>query len=148
MKSKPDLASALDARLNTTLSSIRRLFGEGSILRLGANDFPPVETLSTGFLAADIALGIGGLPKGRIVEMFGPESSGKTTVCLSIIAETQRQNGTAAIIDVEHALDLKWARLCGVDTGSLLISQPDSGEDALTIAEQLILSVRRSRHYR
>lgn len=126
--------------LDLALSAIRKQFGEGSVLRLGGTDILKVETLSTGSLAADLALGVGGLPRGRIVEVFGPESSGKTTFCLSVIAEAQRHGGTAAVIDVEHALDPKWAKTCGVNPDELLISQPDCGEDALTIAEGLIRS--------
>lgn len=143
MKTKPSPAPALAAaphQLDQTLSEIRRQFGDGSILRLGATEFPAVETISTGSLAADVALGVGGLPKGRIVEVFGPESSGKTTFCLSVMAEAQRRGGTAAVIDVEHALDPKWAGVCGVDVDALLVSQPDCGEDALTIAESLVRS--------
>lgn len=142
MKTKNDSNPAAPANpaLATALSEIRKQFGEGSILRLGSAEVLKVETIPTGSLAADIALGVGGLPKGRIVEVFGPESSGKTTLCLSVAAAVQRRGGTAAIIDVEHALDPKWARLCGVDTAQLLISQPDAGEDALTIMETLIRS--------
>ena len=139
MKTKTDSTPSSPA-LETALTAIRKQFGDGSIQRLGSSDVLRVETLSTGSLAADIALGVGGLPKGRIVEIYGPESSGKTTLCLSVIAEAQRRGGNAAIIDVEHALDPKWAQLNGVDTKSLLVSQPDSGEDALTIAEELIRS--------
>lgn len=131
-------SNAGPAGLDLALAAIRQQFGDGSVLRLGSTQALNVETLSTGSLAADIALGVGGLPKGRIVEVFGPESSGKTTFCLSVIAEAQRHGGTAAVIDVEHALDPKWAKVCGVDIDQLLISQPDCGEDALTIAEHLI----------
>ncbi|HTL66186.1 MAG TPA: recombinase RecA [Lacunisphaera sp.] len=140
IKSNPPPAPSTTAALEDALSGIRKQFGEGSILRLGSTTVHKVETLSTGSLAADLALGVGGLPKGRIVEVFGPESSGKTTFCLSVIAEAQRRGGIAALIDVEHALDPKWARLCGVNTDELLISQPDAGEDALTIMETLIRS--------
>ena len=129
---------AASGALEAALAGIRKQFGAGSVQRLGANPARNVETLPTGSLAADLALGIGGLPRGRIVEIFGPESSGKTTFCLSVIAEAQRGGGTAALIDVEHAIDPKWAGICGVDAGGLLISQPDCGEDALTIAEHLI----------
>jgi recombination protein RecA len=109
-------------------------------MRLGSNAKMKVETLSTGSLAVDLALGVGGLPKGRIVEIYGPESSGKTTFCLSVIAEAQKKGGLAAFIDVEHALDPKYARVVGVNLDDLLVSQPDSGEDALNIMETLIRS--------
>lgn len=122
------------------LAAIREHFGAGSIQRLGATEALAIETLSTGSLALDVALGAGGLPLGRIVEIYGPESSGKTTLGLSILAEAQRKGGVGALIDVEHALDPAWARRCGVDVDNLLVAQPDSGEDALTIAEMLIRS--------
>lgn len=126
--------------IELALSSITKQFGEGSIMRLGDAKKMTVETLSTGSLAIDLALGVGGLPRGRIVEIYGPESSGKTTFCLSLIAEAQRNGGLAAFIDVEHALDPKYARVVGVALDDLLVSQPDSGEDALNIAETLIRS--------
>ena len=126
--------------IELALTAIRHHFGAGSIQRLGSNEALAVETLSTGSLALDVALGAGGLPLGRIVEIYGPESSGKTTFCLSVLAEAQRRGGVGAIIDVEHALDPAWARRCGVRTEDLLVSQPDSGEDALTVAELLIRS--------
>ena len=122
------------------LSAITKQFGEGSIMRLGDNHKMQVETLSTGSLAIDLALGVGGLPRGRIMEIYGPESSGKTTFCLSVIAEAQKNGGLAAFIDVEHALDPKYARVVGVNLDDLLVSQPDSGEDALNITETLIRS--------
>lgn len=122
------------------LTAIRNHFGTGAIHRLGASEAIAIDTLSTGSLAIDIALGAGGLPKGRIVEIYGPESSGKTTFCLSVLAEAQRLGGVGALIDVEHALDSAWAKRCGVDIDALYVSQPDSGEDALTIAEILIRS--------
>ena len=130
------------ARKNVDLaiSAITKQFGEGSIMRLGDNTHMKVETISTGSLAIDLALGVGGLPRGRIVEIYGPESSGKTTFCLSVIAEAQRNGGLAAFIDVEHALDPKYARIVGVNLDDLLVSQPDSGEDALNITETLIRS--------
>jgi recombination protein RecA len=109
-------------------------------MRLGSNARMKVETLSTGSLAVDLALGVGGLPKGRIIEIYGPESSGKTTFCLSVISEAQKRGGLAAFIDVEHALDPKYARIVGVALDDLLVSQPDSGEDALNIMETLIRS--------
>lgn len=122
------------------MSAITKQFGEGSIMRLGDAHKMTVETVSTGSLAIDMALGVGGLPRGRIIEIYGPESSGKTTFCLSVIAEAQRRGGLAAFVDVEHALDPKYARVVGVKLDDLLVSQPDSGEDALNIAEALIRS--------
>ena len=140
--SKSSAALAVPDRKNVELaiSAITKQFGEGSIMRLGDNHKMQVETLSTGSLAIDLALGVGGLPRGRIVEIYGPESSGKTTFCLSVIAEAQRKGGLAAFIDVEHALDPKYARVVGVKLDDLLVSQPDSGEDALNITETLIRS--------
>jgi recombination protein RecA len=131
---------ARDKNIDLALSAITKQFGEGSIMRLGGATKMKVETLSTGSLAIDLALGVGGLPKGRIIEIYGPESSGKTTFCLSVIAEAQRKGGLAAFIDVEHALDPKYARVVGVNLDDLLVSQPDSGEDALNIMETLIRS--------
>ncbi|MCB1104123.1 MAG: recombinase RecA [Opitutaceae bacterium] len=142
-KSAPTaLATSKDREKNIDLavSSITKQFGEGSIMRLGSNTHMNVATLSTGSLAVDLALGVGGLPKGRIIEIYGPESSGKTTFCLSVIAEAQKLGGLAAFIDVEHALDPKYARIAGVNLDDLLVSQPDSGEDALNIMETLIRS--------
>src|SRR3954465_14190480 len=133
-------SNARDKNVELALSSISKQFGEGSIMRLGSNQKMKVETLSTGSLAIDLALGVGGLPKGRIIEIYGPESSGKTTFCLSVIAEAQKRGGLAAFIDVEHALDPKYARVVGVALDDLLVSQPDSGEDALNIMETLIRS--------
>ncbi|ATC64012.1 recombinase RecA [Nibricoccus aquaticus] len=133
-------SAARDKNIDLALSSITKQFGEGSIMRLGSNAKMKVETLSTGSLALDLALGVGGLPKGRIIEIYGPESSGKTTFCLSVIAEAQKRGGLAAFIDVEHALDPKYARVVGVNLDDLLVSQPDSGEDALNIMETLIRS--------
>jgi recombination protein RecA len=132
--------AAREKNIELAVSSITKQFGEGSIMRLGSNTKMKVETLSTGSLAVDLALGVGGLPKGRIIEVYGPESSGKTTFCLSVIAEAQKQGGLAAFIDVEHALDPKYARVVGVKLDDLLVSQPDSGEDALNIMETLIRS--------
>ncbi|AOS43972.1 recombinase A [Lacunisphaera limnophila] len=131
---------AREKNIELAVSSITKQFGDGSIMRLGSNSKMKVETLSTGSLAIDLMLGVGGLPKGRIVEIYGPESSGKTTFCLSVIAEAQRQGGLAAFIDVEHALDPKYAKVVGVSLDDLLVSQPDSGEDALNIMETLIRS--------
>ncbi|MBE7538125.1 MAG: recombinase RecA [Opitutaceae bacterium] len=135
------VASAESRRnVELAISAITKQFGDGSIMRLGENSKMKVDTLSTGSLAIDLALGVGGLPRGRIVEIYGPESSGKTTFCLSVIAEAQKRGGLAAFIDVEHALDPKYARVVGVNLDDLLVSQPDSGEDALNIAETLIRS--------
>ncbi len=140
----PAKADAIDAatrkNLDLAVSSITKQFGEGSIMRLGDAQKMKVETLSTGSIAIDLALGVGGLPRGRIIEIYGPESSGKTTFCLSAIAEAQKRGGLAAFIDVEHALDPKYAKVVGVNLDDLLVSQPDSGEDALNIMETLIRS--------
>ncbi|MDB5370419.1 MAG: recA [Roseomonas sp.] len=132
-----DKNKALDA----ALSQIERAFGKGSVMRLGAKQgVDEVEVISTGSLGLDLALGIGGLPKGRIVEIYGPESSGKTTLALHAIAEAQKRGGTCAFIDAEHALDPGYARKLGVDVDNLLISQPDAGEQALEIADTLVRS--------
>lgn len=126
--------------LSVALNQIEKQFGKGSIMRLGDNEVVPVEAISTGSLGLDIALGIGGLPKGRIVEIYGPESSGKTTLTLQVIAQCQKMGGTAAFIDAEHALDPSYAEKLGVNVNSLLISQPDTGEQALEIADMLVRS--------
>jgi recombination protein RecA len=126
--------------LETALAQIDRQFGKGSVMRLGSDDRAPVEVIPTGSIALDVALGIGGLPRGRIVEVYGPESSGKTTVALHAIANAQRAGGIAAFIDAEHALDPEYAKALGVDTDALLVSQPDTGEQALEIADMLIRS--------
>lgn len=127
--------------LDAALSQIERAFGKGSIMRLGARNLADgVEVVPTGSLGLDLALGIGGLPKGRIVEIYGPESSGKTTLALHAIAEAQKKGGTCAFIDAEHALDPGYARKLGVDVDNLLISQPDAGEQALEIADTLVRS--------
>lgn len=126
--------------LENALTQIERHFGKGSIMRLGENAHLSVEAIPTGALPLDLALGVGGLPRGRVVEIFGPESSGKTTVALHVIAEAQRAGGTAAFIDAEHALDPVYAHNLGVDTDNLLVSQPDTGEQALEIAEALVRS--------
>ncbi len=126
--------------LETALGQIEKQFGKGAVMRLGQNAHMNVEHISTGSLSLDIALGIGGLPRGRIVEIYGPESSGKTTLSLHCIAEGQKNGGNVAFIDVEHALDPTYAEALGVDVDSLLVSQPDTGEDALEIAEALIRS--------
>jgi len=126
--------------LAAALSQIERNFGKGSIMRLGENSSVEIETISTGSLGLDIALGIGGLPKGRIVEIFGPESSGKTTLALHVVAEAQRKGGICAFVDAEHALDPVYARKLGVNVDDLLISQPDTGEQALEITDTLVRS--------
>ncbi len=126
--------------LELALSQIDKQFGKGSIMRLGDDSRPPVRVIPTGSLALDVALGIGGLPRGRVVEIYGPESSGKTTVALHAVANAQKGGGNAAFIDAEHALDPEYARALGVDTDALLVSQPDTGEQALEIADMLIRS--------
>jgi len=126
--------------LDAALSQIEKSFGKGSIMKLGAQEALEVEATSTGSLGLDIALGVGGLPRGRVVEIFGPESSGKTTLTLHVIAEAQKKGGTCAFIDAEHALDPVYARKLGVNVDELLISQPDTGEQALEIADTLVRS--------
>lgn len=130
-----------DKALELALSQIEKQHGKGSIMRLGEERaYIPVEVIPTGALTLDIALGVGGIPRGRITEIYGPEASGKTTLSLHIIANAQKQGGKAAFIDVEHALDPKYARILGVDLDNLLVSQPDTGEQALDIAEVLVRS--------
>ena len=126
--------------LETTISQIERSFGKGSVMRLGEREVVEIDAISSGSLSLDVALGIGGLPKGRIVEIYGPESSGKTTLALHVIAEAQKKNGTCAFIDAEHALDPVYAKKLGVNTDDMLISQPDNGEQALEIADTLVNS--------
>ena len=133
-------ASDRDKALDTALAQIDKQFGKGSVMRLGSDERAPVEIIPTGSIALDVALGIGGLPKGRIVEIYGPESSGKTTVALHAIANCQKAGGTAVFIDAEHALDPEYAKALGVDIDALLVSQPDTGEQALEIADTLIRS--------
>ncbi|NLF51776.1 MAG: recombinase RecA [Leptolinea sp.] len=128
------------AVLEKALSDITKRYGEGSIMRMGEAHHMTIEAIPTGSLSLDIALGIGGIPRGRITEIFGPESSGKTTICQHIVAEAQKMGGTAAYIDMEHALDPVYAAHCGVNLDNLLISQPDTGEQALEIAETLVRS--------
>ena len=130
-----------DKALDAALSQIEKAFGKGSIMRLGQNNsVADIEAISTGSIGIDIALGIGGMPRGRIVEIYGPESSGKTTLALSVIAQAQKKGGTCAFIDAEHALDPAYAKKIGVDLESLLISQPDAGEQALEITDTLVRS--------
>ncbi|MEJ5915463.1 recombinase RecA [Pseudokineococcus sp. 1T1Z-3] len=126
--------------LDTALAQIDRQFGKGSVMRLGDEVRAPIETIPTGSISLDVALGIGGLPRGRVVEIYGPESSGKTTVALHAVANAQKAGGIAAFIDAEHALDPDYAQKLGVDTDALLVSQPDTGEQALEIADMLIRS--------
>jgi len=126
--------------VDAAILAIERQFGRGSIMKLGSAEKQQVEAIPTGSIALDLALGVGGIPRGRIVEVFGPESSGKTTLCQHVIAEAQRKGGIAAFIDVEHALDPGYARACGVNVDELLVSQPDTGEQALEITETLIRS--------
>ncbi|WP_345752854.1 recombinase RecA [Microbacterium rhizophilus] len=136
------MASAADREkaLDTALAQIDKQFGKGSVMRLGSDERAPVEVIPTGSIALDVALGIGGLPRGRIVEIYGPESSGKTTLTLHAIANAQRAGGIAAFVDAEHALDPEYAQKLGVDIDQLLVSQPDTGEQALEIADMLIRS--------
>ncbi len=133
-------AADKEKALENALHQIEKQFGKGAVMRLGQNEAMQVDSIPTGSLSLDMALGIGGLPKGRIVEIYGPESSGKTTLALHCIAEAQKKGGYAAFIDVEHALDPIYASALGVDTDQLLVSQPDTGEDALEIAEALVRS--------
>jgi recombination protein RecA len=132
----PERSKALEA----AVASIERQYGKGSIMRMGAHEHAPIASISTGSLGLDLALGIGGVPRGRVVEIYGPESSGKTTLTLHIIAEAQKKGGVAAFIDAEHALDVNYARALGVAVDELLISQPDTGEQALEIADTLVRS--------
>ncbi len=129
-----------DKALELALAQIDKQFGKGSVMRLGDEDRPPIAFIPTGSIALDVALGIGGYPRGRVVEIYGPESSGKTTVALHAVANAQRSGGIAAFIDAEHALDPEYAKALGVDTDALLVSQPDTGEQALEIADMLIRS--------
>ena len=135
-KAVAERGKAVDA----AILAIEKAFGSGSIMRLGSAEKQQVDFIPTGSIALDLALGVGGIPRGRITEIFGPESSGKTTVCQHVIAEAQRRGGVAAFIDVEHALDPGYARACGVNVDELLVSQPDTGEQALEITETLIRS--------
>jgi recombination protein RecA len=138
--SEGDTRSRREEALDTALAQVEKNFGKGSAMRLGDRPVQNVEVIPTGSLALDMALGIGGLPRGRIVEIYGPESSGKTTLTLHAVANAQRNGGVAAFIDAEHALDPEYARKLGVDTDSLIISQPDNGEQALEIADMLVRS--------
>jgi recombination protein RecA len=139
-KPSPERAGDRDKALEVALLQIERQFGKGSVMRLGDETRVPVEVIPTGSIALDVALGLGGLPRGRIVEIYGPESSGKTTVALHAVANAQKAGGIAAFIDAEHALDPDYAKKLGCDTDALLVSQPDTGEQALEIADMLIRS--------
>ncbi|MDP2309045.1 MAG: recombinase RecA [Pseudomonadota bacterium] len=132
----PERSKALEA----AITAIERQYGKGSIMRMGAHEHVQISAISTGSIGLDIALGVGGIPRGRVAEIYGPESSGKTTLTLHIIAEAQRKGGVAAFIDAEHALDVNYARALGVNVDELLISQPDTGEQALEIADTLVRS--------
>src|SRR5690349_19854438 len=136
MAQAPDREKALER----AIAQIDKSFGKGSVMRLGEEARQPIAVIPTGSIALDVALGIGGLPRGRVVEIYGPESSGKTTVALHAIANAQANGGLAAFIDAEHALDPEYARKLGVDTDALLVSQPDTGEQALEIADMLVRS--------
>ena len=140
IQKKADINVANDKNLNLAISGINKQFGPGALMKLGDATKMEVDKISTGSIAIDLALGIGGLPKGRVCEIYGPESSGKTTFCLSIIAQAQKQGGNAVFVDVEHALDPKYAKVVGVDLENLMVSQPECGEDALNITETLIRS--------
>ena len=130
-----------DKALSAAIATLEKSYGKGAIMRFGVGqEHEPIEVFSTGSLGLDIGLGIGGIPRGRVVEIYGPESSGKTTLTLHLAAECQRKGGTVVFIDAEHALDLRYAERLGVDTHKLLISQPDSGEQALEITETLVRS--------
>ena len=129
-----------DKALETALAQIEKQFGKGSVMRLGDENRQPIQVIPTGSVAVDVALGVGGLPRGRIIEIYGPESSGKTTLALHAIANAQKLGGIAAFIDAEHALDPEYAQKLGVDIDALLVSQPDTGEQALEIADMLVRS--------
>ncbi len=137
---RPTIDPARRSALEKALGDLTKRFGDGTIMRLGEARHMNVEAIPTGSLALDIALGIGGVPRGRVTEIYGPESSGKTTICLHVVAEAQRRGGTCGYVDMEHALDPAYASKCGVDVENLYISQPDTGEQALEIAEQLVRS--------
>ncbi|MDO5537106.1 MAG: ATPase domain-containing protein, partial [Desulfovibrionaceae bacterium] len=142
MAKKPVLSpeEAKSNALQTALTTIERKFGKGSVMRLSDKVVTAIPVIPTGSLGLDLALGVGGIPRGRVTEIFGPESSGKTTLTLHIIAECQKRGGTCAFIDAEHALDVAYAKALGVNTDELLVSQPDYGEQALQIADMLVRS--------
>src|SRR5438105_10289381 len=134
------MADEKSRAIDLALAQIEKQFGKGSIMRLGSREVLPIAVISTGAISFDAALGVGGFPRGRVVEVFGPESSGKTTIALQVIAEAQKAGGLAAFIDAEHALDPAYAKKLGVNLNDLLVSQPDSGEEALSICETLARS--------
>ncbi len=136
----PTPADGRSKALDSALASITKRFGDGAVMRLGEASHLKVDVIPTGSLALDVALGVGGIPRGRVTEIYGPESAGKTTLCQHIVAEAQRRGGLAAYIDMEHALDPVYAVHCGVDMNNLYVAQPDTGEQALEIAEALIRS--------
>ncbi|MEM7792698.1 MAG: recombinase RecA [Verrucomicrobiota bacterium] len=140
LQTKARTADSDRKNLDLAISGINKQFGPGALMRLGEATKMEIEKISTGSIAIDLALGIGGLPRGRVCEIYGPESSGKTTFCLSVIAQAQKEGGNAVFIDVEHALDPRYAKVVGVDLENLMVSQPESGEDALNITETLIRS--------
>jgi len=140
MKNGEEKVSPKQQAVTLAIEQIQKQFGKGSIMRLGEAPTAVIDVIKTGILPLDVALGVGGIPKGRVIEIFGPESSGKTTICLLLIAEVQKNKGVAAFIDAEHALDPQWAKTLGVNLDDLLVSQPDTGEQALEIAEALIRS--------
>ena len=140
LKVVENMGSDKNKALEAALSQIERAFGKGSIMKLGTNQALEIEAISTGSLSLDIALGIGGLPRGRVIEIYGPESSGKTTLALQTIAESQKRGGICAFVDAEHAMDPIYAKKLGVNISELLISQPDTGEQALEIADTLVRS--------
>ena len=140
VRKEGNMKTTNDKTLDEVLANIEKQFGKGSVMKLGDNKHMEVETIPSGSIALDVALGIGGYPKGRIIEIYGPESSGKTTFALHAIAEAQKQGGRAAFIDAEHALDPKYAAAIGVNIDELLLSQPDNGEQALEIVEALVRS--------
>ena len=144
MAVKKETASAVNAdkkkALDTAMAQIEKMYGKGSIMRYGDGNVANVEAVPTGSLSLDLALGIGGLPRGRVVEIYGPESSGKTTIALHVVAQAQKMGGTAAVIDAEHALDPVYAESLGVNVDDLYVSQPDTGEQALEITESLVRS--------
>ncbi|MEC7226868.1 MAG: ATPase domain-containing protein, partial [Candidatus Latescibacterota bacterium] len=129
-----------DKAIKLALDQIERQFGKGSIMRLGESAAMDVDVIPTGAISLDAALGVGGIPRGRVIELFGPESAGKTMLALHIVSEAQRMGGVAAFVDAEHALDVQFARKLGVDVDNLLVSQPDSGEEALEITDTLVRS--------
>jgi len=135
-----DEKNAKSKALSIAIDQIEKQHGKGSIMRMGEGPIQKIDSISTGSISLDVAIGIGGIPRGRVIEVFGPESSGKTTVCLHVIAEAQKKNGLAAFIDAEHALDINYAKKLGVDVNDLILSQPEYGEQALEIAETLVRS--------